>query len=78
METNKISEIEVSEAIELAQGLRRARTKFNEDALKGMENALEFLRAAKPDERGELARRYAVTITDFEKTIAYFTVYVVE
>jgi hypothetical protein len=47
-----------------------------EIARKDLEKALKSLRSAKPDERGELARRYAVTITEFEKVIAYFIVFV--
>lgn len=34
------------------------------------------LEQAKPGERGGLARRYAITITDLEKVIAYYTVYI--
>jgi hypothetical protein len=41
-----------------------------------MEEALDALCAAKPDERSEEARRYAVTITELEKVIAYFKVFV--
>ena len=48
----------------------------NDEALNGLEASLHFLRSAKPDERSELTRRYAVTITEFEKVIAYFKVYV--
>lgn len=48
----------------------------NEEALNGLEASLYFLRDAKPEERSELARRYAVTITEFEKVVAYFRVYV--
>lgn len=49
----------------------------NEEALNGLEASLHFLRSAKPDERSELARRYAVTITEFEKVVAYFKVMVI-
>jgi hypothetical protein len=48
----------------------------NDGALNGLEASLHFLRSAKPDERGELTRRYAVTITELEKVVAYFKVYV--
>ncbi len=48
----------------------------NNEALNGLEASLYFLRSAKPDERSELTRRYAVTIAEFEKVIAYFRVYV--
>ena len=46
--------------------------------LKIFQNTMENLRMAKPNERSEIARRYAVTITEFEKVIAYFKVYVVD
>jgi hypothetical protein len=49
----------------------------NDEALNGLEASLYFLRSAKPDdERKELTRRYAVTITELEKVVAYFRVYV--
>lgn len=38
--------------------------------------ALETLRNGKPEERSEKARRYAVAITELEKVIAYFKVYI--
>lgn len=37
-----------------------------------MGHALATLRAAKPDDRSEKSRQYAVTITELEKAIAYF------
>lgn len=43
-----------------------------------LKDALDSLREEKPDERGELARRYAVTITDMEKIVAYFKTMVVD
>ena len=39
---------------------------------------LKKLKAAKPTERSELARRYAVVITEYEKAMAYFNIFVVE
>jgi hypothetical protein len=42
-----------------------------------MNALLEELRKAKPEDKGELARRYAITITDFEKVVAYFKTYIV-
>lgn len=50
--------------------------KANEDCLETMRDLLRKLRDAKPDERTELARRYAVTITETEKILAYFWAYV--
>lgn len=38
----------------------------------------EKLKAAKPTERNETARRYAVAITEYEKAMAYFNTFVVE
>lgn len=43
-----------------------------------MIDLLEKLKAAKPAERNEVARRYAVTITEFEKVMGYFNTFVVE
>ncbi len=40
-------------------------------------DALEALRHAKPEERNETARRLAVTITEMEKVLAYYTTFVV-
>lgn len=40
--------------------------------------ALKSLRATKPTDRSEKARRYAVTITEMEKVCAYFKVYVID
>lgn len=44
--------------------------------MKHLEDVLGEMRASKPDQRSELARRYAVTITELEKTVAYFQVFV--
>lgn len=46
--------------------------------LNRFEELLQNLRDAKPEERSEKARRYAVTITEFEKVMAYFLVYILE
>ena len=37
----------------------------------------QMLKNAKPAERSELARRYAVTLTEYEKVMAYYLMYVV-
>lgn len=37
---------------------------------------MDKLKQAKPEERGELARRYAITITALEKAKAYYMLYV--
>lgn len=39
---------------------------------------LQKLRASKPDDRSEKARRIAVTITEYEKMLAYYHAFVVE
>lgn len=41
-----------------------------------MVELLDELAKAKPNERSELARRYAVTITELEKVAAYYSVFV--
>jgi len=38
---------------------------------------LELLRSQKPEEHSEYARRYAVTITELEKVVAYFYTYII-
>ena len=43
-----------------------------------MQLLLDSLTAEKPNDRSELDRRYAVTITEIEKIIAYFKTYVVD
>jgi len=48
-----------------------------ENCLRLLQEALEALQAAKPEERSEASRHYAVAITELEKVIAYFTTYVV-
>lgn len=40
--------------------------------------AYRKLKAAKPDDRSERARRYAVTITEYEKMLSYFNTMVWE
>ena len=42
-----------------------------------LKEALAAMHKAKPAERSELARRYAVSITEMEKVVAYFQTYVV-
>lgn len=51
--------------------------RMNEAALNSLETSLKILRQSKPDDRSELARRYAVTITELEKVYAYFDTYVI-
>lgn len=45
---------------------------------KEMQALLSRMREARPTERTETARRWAVSITEFEKATAYFYAYVVE
>jgi hypothetical protein len=40
--------------------------------------AYQALNSAKPQDRSETARRYAVTITEMEKVLAYFRMMVIE
>jgi hypothetical protein len=42
-----------------------------------LENALNTLRKAKPEARSDVARRFAVTITELEKVIGYFVTWIV-
>lgn len=55
-----------------------AQEERNKEILRGMEAMLRRLRDAKPKERSELARRYAVAITEYEKSLAFFKFYVVD
>lgn len=45
------------------------------DTLANLANTLQNMRNNKPDERSELARIYAVAITQVEKAYAHFAVY---
>lgn len=47
------------------------------DSYEAIRATLTKLRASKPDERSEKARRYAVTITEMEGVLARFHMYVV-
>ena len=47
-------------------------------AMAALEAAYNMLENYKPKERGELARRYAITITQLEQVIGYFRVFVLQ
>lgn len=55
-----------------------AQEEKNKETMKAMEVTLQSLRDAKPSERNEMARRYAVAITEYEKSLAFFKFYVVD
>ncbi|KKK51735.1 hypothetical protein LCGC14_3111990 [marine sediment metagenome] len=48
------------------------------EVLKILSTNLNILREAKPKKQSELARRYAVAITEYEKSLAFFKFYVVD
>ena len=48
-----------------------------EDVLQDMKALLEKMRQIKPNDRSELDRRIAISITDLEKEIAYWSHFVV-
>lgn len=50
----------------------------NAGMLSVLMDALAKLREAKPSERSEKSERYAVTITEMEKVVAYFKTWVVD
>jgi hypothetical protein len=50
----------------------------NQRCLEQMLLAYRELQRQRPAERSELARRYAVTITELEKVFAYFQLFVVD
>lgn len=49
---------------------------MSNDPLYLLEGALDALKDNKPDDRSEIARCYAIVITDTEKVIAYFKTYI--
>jgi len=58
--------------------LERVETQTDDVAVEtSLTIALKVLKANKPDERSEKARKYAVTITEMEKVCAYFNTYVI-
>lgn len=48
----------------------------NETCFGSIREALDNLKLLKPGDRSELDRRYAVTITEMEKVMAYFWAFV--
>lgn len=57
---------------------RFPQNELNQEGYAKLIETLTYLRSIKPTEGGEEARRYAVTITDLEKVIAYFGFYVIK
>ena len=47
-----------------------------EEVFQKMKDTLEALRALKPEDRSEKARRIQITITEYEKMIAYYKTFV--
>jgi len=47
-----------------------------EKVFQQMQETLEALRKIKPEDRSEQARRIQITITEYEKVIAYYSAYV--
>jgi len=43
-----------------------------------LQDVLADMRALKPAERSEKARRYAIAITELEKNLAYFKLFIVD
>lgn len=71
---------------ELKKLLEKAESKLNTDATaKGrpakkeefLRYALQELKKEKPDDRSEMARRYAICITELEKVIGYYVTWIV-
>lgn len=60
-------------------GIEQIKTKADaEMAMQMLNSALLTLMMSKPTDRTEVARYWAVTITDMEKVVAYFKTYVAE
>lgn len=53
-------------------------TSAEEEVWNALLSAYRKLKAAKPEDRSEKARRYAVTITEYEKMLSYFNTMVFE
>ncbi len=51
---------------------------LEEGLLRELWLVLQALRDAKPEERSDVSRRYAVTINELEKVVAYFKTFVVD
>lgn len=49
----------------------------HQQVYEALQTALDTLRLAKPGDRGEVDRRFAVTITEMEKVVAYFHTYLI-
>lgn len=67
----------LKEAIGRAQQSPTKEASYEEMASFYMKKAIETMQRGKPTIRGEGARRYAIAITEMEKTFAYFQTYVV-
>ena len=52
--------------------------KQQEAILISLESSLRMIQRNRPNDRSELDRRWAITITDFEKVMSYFKTYIVE
>jgi len=65
------------DAVLMHQAVKAAKQVEAQELLEMFGTLLLRLRQAKPEERNETARRYAVTITDFEKVLAYYKVFIV-
>lgn len=51
---------------------------LNQEGYTKLGETLAYLRSIKPAERGEVARRYDIAITDLEKVLAYFGFYIIK
>jgi hypothetical protein len=78
MDTENRDIAEARQQLEQERIVGLAQEEKAKEVLRAMATTLQQLRDAKPTERGELARRYAVAITEYEKSLAFFKYYVVE
>lgn len=69
---------EIKRAIEERLGRDATVKEVRRTVLTSMELCLSVIKRDRPNDRSELDRRYAVTITDFEKVMAYFKTYIVD
>lgn len=82
MEDRKMTEDEINLHLERNKAQDSDTEKVYQEAvdysnLNALAEMLEKLRQAKPTDRSEKARYYAVVITEFEKVFAYFNTYVI-
>lgn len=73
LEMSKTKETEPSKLADFRKAIQEP---LDEDK-QFLRNALEKLKAEKPNDRSDLDRRYAICITEMEKVIGYYVTWIV-